>query len=285
MGEKLVFYKMQGAGNDYIFIDATKGMDEEKVKRLIPRLCAPHYGIGGDGVILLTKGNGADIGMKMWNKDGSRGAMCGNGIRCLAHLAYLVGYAGTQQTIQTDSGKKRVSLTLQDGQVIGAEVEMGEPNFALSSIPCTAKKAPLFVEIGDEICFFTPVSMGNPHMTTFVDNLERFHQFDGDALTKNPHFPDGVNVGVAQIVDENALHLRVFERGSGETLACGTGACAAVAVGCHLGYFTRGVPVTVYMRGGDLVVTYQMDGGLTLYGNCPLIYKGEWYGQYLESAF
>ena len=284
MGEKLVFYKMQGAGNDYIYIDATQGINPERVSILVPTLCDPHYGIGGDGVILLTAENGADVGMKMWNKDGSVGAMCGNGIRCLAHLAYLLGYAGQEQIIQTDSGKKRVSLTLKKGEVVGATVDMGKPTFDLERIPCTAENAPIYFEICGESYAFTPISMGNPHMTTFVDNLEKFCQFDGNALTKNALFPIGVNVGIGQIVGGNAIRLRVFERGSGETLACGTGACAAVAVGYHLGYFVKDAPVAVHMRGGDLIVGKNTGGDLTLFGNCTLIYKGEWYGKHLEST-
>ncbi len=274
----MIFYKMQGAGNDYLYIDAISQSLPKGFVEQIPRLCHPHYGIGADGVILLTEGTGADIGMKMWNKDGSLGKMCGNGIRCLARLSHDLGYTEGEMTISTDGGVRHIALYKnKEGLVTGAEVEMGRPDFTPKAVPHLGDAPHLRLPFAGMERAFTALSMGNPHMTTFVDNLEQIPEKDGNALTKNPLFPDGVNVGVGMVTGKDALALRVFERGSGETLACGTGACAAVAVGTQKGYFVRGKPVTVRMAGGTLTVTQHYDASISLYGDCQYICKGEWY--------
>lgn len=254
------FTKMQGCGNDYIYINCLeeKVEDEEKAAVL---LSDRHFGIGGDGVILIKKGTNSDFEMVMYNPDGSRGAMCGNGIRCVAKYVYDHGMTDkTTFTIESMGAVKTIDIVVKDGRVISAKVDMGRPNFTAAQIPvvCTGDRAVKEkITILDRAFEMTCVSMGNPHAVMFIDedpkdfDLNRY----GAAFERNTAvFPDRVNAEFAQIVDRKNIKMRVFERGTGETLACGTGACAVACSAVLNGLADN--DVTVHLLGGDLDISW-----------------------------
>ena len=267
------FYKMHGIGNDYIYFDCMKE-DIKNPGELSIRLSDRHFSIGGDGVILLRPSSVADCAMAMFNADGSEGKMCGNGIRCVGKLAHDLGYVkGDTCTVETLSGIKTLKFTLgKDGKVQSAVVDMGAAVLDGAAIPSTLRGEKIVaypVEIAGRKWNITLVSMGNPHCVVFEDpeelDLEKIGpQFENCAL-----FPERINTEFVRVVRRNELKMRVWERGSGETWACGTGACAVAVAAVLNGYADKNTPVTVHLRGGDLTVTYTdktvfMEGGATL---------------------
>lgn len=276
--QNIHFSKMQGSGNDYIFIDNFDG------KITCPESIAltyadRHFGIGGDGLVLIERSSIADARMRIFNIDGSEGKMAGNCIRCVAKYLYDKGIVKKDvMQIETASGIKEVTVYLSDGAVTSASVNMGKANFAPESILVKAEgervlNYPLTVDGKDYR--INCVSVGNPHCVVFCDKVDAIDvEGVGPKFEYNKAFPERVNTEFVRVVNKNTLKMRVWERGNGETWACGTGACAAVAVACELGYFECGKDITVKVKGGDLIVNYTPDG-ITLTGNACLIYEGD----------
>ncbi len=231
------FTKMHGLGNDYVYIDAIHQKIENE-SSLAQFVSSRHFGIGSDGLILICESNIADFKMRMFNSDGSEAEMCGNGIRCVGKYVYDKGFINkTEVTIETLAGIKILKLNIKDGKVETVKVDMGEPVLAPEKIPVMSIEEPvqnLKVTAQDKEFTFSCVSMGNPHAITEVKNLENFNvKKYGSILEVASVFPNKINVEFIEVVDREHINLRVWERGAGETLACGTGACAT-AVACNL---------------------------------------------------
>ena len=271
------FTKMQGIGNDYIYINCF----QETVKdpaALSVRLSDRHFGVGSDGVILIEPSQIADCKMDMYNADGSRGMMCGNGIRCVGKYVYERGIAHKDiLTVETLSGVKTLRLDVNGGKVGEVEVDMGLPTLKPAEIPAnfpgdTAVDTPLIV--GGREYRVTCVSMGNPHCIVFVDKTEQFPvEKIGPQFEHHPAFPGQVNTEFVQVLGKREIKMRVWERGSGETLACGTGACAS-AVACMLnGKTERGV--LIHLRGGDLKIRWdEASGNVFMKGPAEFSFDG-----------
>ncbi|MDR1592314.1 MAG: diaminopimelate epimerase [Prevotellaceae bacterium] len=272
------FIKMHGAGNDYIYIDGFKTSVQKPVV-LAREISNRHTGIGSDGLVIIHPSTVAHCRMQMFNADGSEGQMCGNAIRCVGKFMYEYGYCSqTTLTVETLSGIKTLRLTVDNGIVKFVEVEMGQANFTAAALPMLTD-APIWknqpLAIGDETFHITAVSMGNPHIVIFCDDIDAVPlALWGSRLEHHPLFPQRVNVGFAQIVSSSALRLRVWERGSGETLACGTGACAAVAAAVTNAYLTADTQIRVEVRGGELLITCAADFSIIMKGAAALIAEG-----------
>ena len=270
---------MHGIGNDYIYFDCMKE-PLEKVEELAVRLSDRHFSIGGDGIILLCPSEVADCRMAMYNADGSEGKMCGNGIRCVGKLAHDLGYVkGDICRIETLSGVKTLRFKLdENGKVASAKVDMGAAVLQADKIPSTLKGEKVVgypLTVGGAEYKITLVSMGNPHCVTYVDdpykmNLEKV----GVLFENNSLFPERINTEFVRVDGRNELTMRVWERGSGETWACGTGACAVAVAAVLNGYADMNAPVTVHLRGGDLTITYT-DTTVFMEGSATLAFTGE----------
>lgn len=261
------FTKMHGCGNDYVYVDCTKEVIPDIAATAV-RVSDRHFGIGSDGLILIKSSEVADFEMDMYNADGSRGKMCGNGIRCVAKYVYDHGLTNkTEITVDTQAGIKTLQLTVCDGKVSKVRVDMGEPVLIPQEIPVKASVLGLADDRREAIVAqpftvanssydITCVSMGNPHCITFIDEDVKSFPLEaiGSLFEKHELFPEGVNTEFVNIIDKEHLRMRVWERGSGETLACGTGACA-VAVASYLNGFT-GRKVDVELMGGHLEIVY-----------------------------
>lgn len=258
---KLNFIKMHGAGNDYVYVDGMKYQipDESAAAK---KLSDRHFSIGGDGLIIIKKGTKADFEMVMYNPDGSRGAMCGNGIRCVAKYLFDEGYTNskTEFTIESMGAIKHIKVNVIDGKAVSARVDMGKPILKASDIPVNfdgEKCVNQPVTFVDRKFNMTCVSMGNPHAVMFID--EHPIDFDlnkyGKTAEQNTElFPDRVNAEFAKVIDRENIEMRVYERGTGETLACGTGACATAVSAILNGYCDN--KVTVHLLGGDLLIEW-----------------------------
>ncbi len=252
------FTKMHGCGNDYVYVNVF----EEKVsdpEALAIKVSDRHFGIGSDGLILICPSETADFRMAMYNADGSEGNMCGNGIRCVAKYVYDHGMTDqTTITVETKSGIKELSLTVEDGAVTLVRVNMGAPILDPKRIPVIADGDRVVdepIEIDGMEYHMTCVSMGNPHAVVFVKDTASFPvERIGPLFEKNERFPDRINTEFVQLLSPEEINMRVWERGSGETLACGTGTCAAV-VACVLNGYT-GSHVRVHLTGGDLTIEW-----------------------------
>lgn len=278
MGKKVKFTKMHGCGNDYVYIDCTKEMidNPEKVSEYVSDR---HFGIGSDGLILICTSDVADFRMKMYNADGSEGSMCGNGVRCIAKYVYDKGLTDkTNISLETKSGIKYLDLTVEDGKVVKVKVNMGAPILKPSDIPVKSDKDVFIdepVEVDGVDYRVTCVSMGNPHAVTFVDDTSSIPiEKIGPKFENHPIFPDRVNTEFVQLISRNEVNMRVWERGSGETLACGTGTCATV-VACVLNDKTDD-EVLVHLLGGDLFIKYDR-GNDTVWmtGPAEIVFEGE----------
>jgi diaminopimelate epimerase len=283
---KLEFIKMQGCGNDYIYIVANKLRPTDPGK-LSLMLSDRRYGIGGDGLIMLAPSSTqADIRMEMYNADGSRGEMCGNGIRCLARLAYESGLARKNLIeVETDCGIKTVALTFSNDKVDGATVDMGEPILEGRQIPVDADGQVLEhpLEVGGRSAKVTAVSMGNPHCVVFVndDSIWKLDLYEfarlGRQFEHHKFFPKRVNTEFILAPSRNHLKMRVWERGSGETLACGTGACAALVAAVLTGRADR--KANVELRGGNLEIEWRESGEranhVFMTGEAVEVFRGE----------
>lgn len=268
------FYKLHGIGNDYIYFDCMN-RPLENAEELAVRLSDRHFSIGGDGVILLCPSEIADCKMRMFNADGSEGKMCGNGIRCVGKLAHDLGYVTADICrIETLSGIRTLFFTFDEkGKVVSAKVDMGAAVLQGEKIPSKIageKVVGYPLNVGGCEYKITLVSMGNPHCVIFCgDPYETELEKVGPLFENNELFPERINTEFARVDAKNELTMRVWERGSGETWACGTGACAVAVAAVLNGYADKNAPVTVHLRGGDLIITYTedsvfMEGGATL---------------------
>jgi len=274
------FWKMHGLGNDYIVIDnRDEKIASKKPAELAIRLCERRFSVGADGLLLVYNSKVGDVKMRIFNADGSEAEMCGNGIRCFAKYCYENNIVPKQEfTVETFSGLKRVWLTLQQEEVNAVKVDMGSPNWERSSLPMVGHGA--FIDenlkVDGKVFKVTCLSMGNPHCVIFVDKIDDFPVKQiGPKVENHKAFPKRTNVGFVQVLNPYELKVRVWERGCGETLACGTGTCAAVAAANKLGKV--GNKVTVHVLGGDLQV--EVAEGLFLSGAAEKVFEGTLFGE------
>lgn len=274
------FTKMHGLGNDYVYIDAINQKIENE-SSLAKFVSNRHFGIGSDGLILICKSEIADFKMRMFNSDGSEAEMCGNGIRCVGKFVYDKGLTNkTTVKIETLAGIKTLILNTKDGKVETARVDMGEPILEAEKIPVISTEKPvknLELEAENKKFKFTCVSMGNPHAITIVENTKEFDvEKYGKVLEVDKAFPKKANIEFAQIVDRQNINMRVWERGAGETLACGTGACAT-AVACNLNGLTDR-KVNIELLGGTLNIEWnETDNHVYMTGPAVTVFDGELY--------
>ena len=274
------FTKMQGIGNDYVYVNCF----EETVKdpAAVARYVSDrHFGIGSDGLILIKPSDIADCEMDMYNLDGSQGAMCGNGIRCVAKYVYDYGIVKKENiSVSTKSGIKYLDLTVRDGKVALVRVNMGSPVLTASQIPVVSSteemiNAPL--KVNGETYYITAVSMGNPHAIVYMTDVDHLDIGEiGPYFENHMAFPDRVNTEFVEVLDDHTLKMRVWERGSGETLACGTGACAVAVASILNGHVDGEKPVTVKLLGGDLEIFWDRQENLVyMTGPDATVFDGE----------
>lgn len=274
------FTKMQGIGNDYVYVNCF----EETVKdpAAVARYVSDrHFGIGSDGLILIKPSDIADCEMDMYNLDGSQGAMCGNGIRCVAKYVYDYGIVKKENiSVSTKSGIKYLDLTVRDGKVALVRVNMGSPVLTASQIPVVSSteemiNAPL--KVNGETYYITAVSMGNPHAIVYMTDVDHLDIGEiGPYFENHMAFPDRVNTEFVEVLDDHTLKMRVWERGSGETLACGTGACAVAVASILNGHVDGENPVTVKLLGGDLEIFWDRQENLVyMTGPAATVFDGE----------
>jgi diaminopimelate epimerase len=274
------FTKMHGAGNDYIYVDCFRAAIPESPADLARRVSDRHFGIGGDGLILICPSEVADAEMRMFNADGSMAEMCGNGIRCLAKYIYEHGICQQpSMTIETGRGLLSLELDLKDDRVDQIRVDMGEPLLAAEQIPTRLPGSPVInapLSIDGETLRVTCVSMGNPHCVTYVDDpTDRWVLGIGPKVEVAPHFPERTNVEFVEVLSRKEVRQRTWERGSGETLACGTGASAVCVAGVLSGRTDR--QLTVHLTGGDLAIEWnEADNHVYMTGPAVEVFHGEW---------
>ena len=276
--QKLRFAKMQSTGNDYIVIDNRDGAIAYP-ESLCVKLCRSHYGVGADGIALIESSEVADARMRIYNRDGSEGRMAGNCIRCVAKYLYDNGLAARDEIdIETVSGVHHLKLYTRHGRVSSVSVDLGAPDLRAASLPCTldTERAIRYpVRIGGDLYHINCVSLGNPHCVIFTDRVDSLNldvlgpQFENAGI-----FPERVNTEFVRAVNPTTLRMRCFERGSGETMACGTGACAAVVAAVENGLCAKDTDINVQVLGGTLLVRYS-DAGVTLHGSAELVFEGE----------
>lgn len=281
---ELKFAKMHGCGNDYVYVNC---LEQElpnpgKISEYISRR---HFSIGSDGLILICPSEKADFRMRMFNADASEGKMCGNGIRCVAKYVYDRGLTRKKSIdIETLAGIKHIDMLVEAGAVREATVDMGKPIFKCEEIPMISDHF-MFVDQGLVLCEAgseqvvyngTAISVGNPHFVTFVDDVEKLNLPElGPQFEHHKLFPEGVNTEFVQVVDENTVKFRVWERGSGETLACGTGASAVTVATIMLNKAgKRGQALNVKVAGGTLHITYREDEHIIMQGPAALAFEG-----------
>lgn len=277
---KIRFTKMHGCGNDYIYINGAEcGIPAQDKPELVQRLSDRHFGIGGDGVIFINPSDEADFEMEMYNADGSRAEMCGNGIRCVAKYVYDKGLADRTQISIVSAGKiKYLTLTVENEKVSMVRVDMGKPELNASLIPVISEKEQVVDEeitVREKVYRMTCVSMGNPHAVVFADNVA-----DLDLTKIGPHFeqherfPKRINTEFVRVIDRHTVEMRVWERGTGETLACGTG-CCATAVACVLNGKTED-DITVKVLGGEIRIQWDREADTVfMTGPATTVFEGE----------
>ena len=282
------FIKMHGIGNDYIYLDCIANPMPTNIELFARHASDRHTGIGGDGVVLILPSEVADCRMRMFNADGSEGRMCGNAIRCVGKYYYETYTAKTQNTnilsVETLSGIKHLTLNVVNNKVESVIVDMGIPSLQPADIPVLSNSPFINQEISIEeknnnsslsSLKGTAVSMGNPHLILPIDDIDHYplHEL-GPQWEHHPLFPDRVNTEIVEQLSPTHLRMRVWERGSGETLACGTGACAVVVAFTHLGRVPKGEPITVSLIGGDLIITYRADDHVMMQGTATEVFRG-----------
>jgi len=275
------FWKMHGLGNDYIVIDnRDEKISNQRASALAKKLCTRHFSVGADGLLLVCNSTVADVKMKIFNSDGSEAEMCGNGIRCFSKYCYETGIIKKSEfQVETLSGIKSIWLSFSDDKVTTVKVDMGTPNWDCKSLPMTAEGTYINcnLAVNDENYSVTCLSMGNPHCVIFVENVDKtLVECVGPLVENHKFFPKRTNVGFVQVIRDDELKVRVWERGCGETFACGTGTCAAVAAANKLGKVST--KVTVHVLGGDLQVEIGK-GRLFLSGASEKVYQGILFGE------
>jgi diaminopimelate epimerase len=282
------FTKMHGAGNDYIYVNCFEEPVPEDPADLARRVSDRHFGIGGDGLILICPSEKADARMRMFNADGSEAEMCGNGVRCVAKYVYDHGLAKRDALkIETGAGVLSLDLEVSDGRVSRVRVDMGEPILEPARIPTTLPGNPAVegnavvdaeLTVADRTLRVTCISMGNPHCITYVDEpTDDWVLNIGPKVERDPHFPNRVNAEFVQVVSPEEVRMRVWERGSGETLACGTGACAVCVAGVLTG--RTGRRILAHLPGGDLELHWADDNRVYMTGPAVEVFSGVWSGE------
>lgn len=274
------FTKMHGIGNDYVYVNCF----EETVKDpgTVARIVSDrHFGIGSDGLILIKPTPLADCEMDMYNADGSQGAMCGNGIRCVAKYAYDHGIVNkTEISVATRSGIKHLKITAENGKAKTIRVNMGSPILTAKQIPVVTEKENVINEpimVNEKEYRITAVSMGNPHAIVFMNGIDQMEiEKIGPAFENHIAFPDRINTEFVEVIDRHTVKMRVWERGSGETLACGTGACAVAVASTLNGLVEEDQPITVQLLGGELSILWDRKDNLVyMTGPATEVFKGE----------
>ncbi|MBQ8164053.1 MAG: diaminopimelate epimerase [Clostridia bacterium] len=260
------FTKMHGLGNDYLYV---YGEAPENVAELSVKLSERHFGAGSDGMIYISKSDIADFKMRIFNADGSEAKMCGNGIRCVGKYVYDKGYTDkTKITVETLSGTRTLDLTVENGSVSWASVDMGKAEVG-------ERKSLTALDTALE---YIPVSVGNPHAVIFTDDAESVPLASfGPVIEHHKDFPDGVNAEFVQVIDPRKLRMRVWERGSGITMACGTGACASVSAAVKNGYCPFDEFISIQLDGGALRIKVDRNFNVTMVGPAKTVYEGEAY--------
>ncbi|OEH93984.1 diaminopimelate epimerase [Bacillus solimangrovi] len=278
------FTKMHGLGNNYIYVNMfEEKLREEQLSALAIEVANINTGIGSDGLILICPSEKAPIEMRIFNSDGSEGKNCGNGLRCVAKYAYEHGIVETKQFhIETLSGVVEAYIHTEDDHVVEVTVDMGLPRLKRKEIPMIGPEEERVIneeiEFAGNQMYMTGVSMGNPHAVFFIDHIAKAPLTTlGPVIEKDERFPESINVEFVEYVNETELHFRVWERGSGITQACGTGACAAAVAAILNKKATRGNEITVHLAGGDLHITWEEDGRVLMRGAAETICEGEYY--------
>lgn len=272
------FTKMQGCGNDYVYVNGFEEHITDKPE-VVRKLSDRHFGIGGDGVIFINPSEEADFEMEMYNADGSRSEMCGNGIRCVAKYVYDKGLTDKTNISIISGGKvKYLELSLKDGKAEMIRVNMGAPELLASNVPVISDNETVIdeeIKVQDTVYHMTCVSMGNPHAVVFMDDVDNLAiEQIGPHFENHTRFPNRTNTEFVKVLDRNTVQMRVWERGTGETLACGTG-CCAVAAACVLNGLTEN-QVTVKVLGGELFIEWDREANLIyMTGPAKIVFEGE----------
>jgi diaminopimelate epimerase len=273
------FTKMHGLGNDYIYINCFEEQIEDP-NTLSIQMSDRHFGVGGDGLVLILPSNVADFRMRMFNADGSEAQMCGNAIRCVGKYVYDNGLTDKKNiSIETLAGNKLLEMTSNNGKIEFVKVDMGEPILEAIKVPVISKDEIAIkeqLEVLGKAYLFTCVSMGNPHAITFINNVDDFDvKGVGSLVETNKIFPEKTNVEFVEVVNESVLKMRVWERGSGETLACGTGACASLVAAVLNNLSNK--KATLKLLGGDLEISWdESTNHIFMSGPATVVFEGEW---------
>lgn len=275
---KIKFTKMHGIGNDYVYVDCFKETINNP-NAFSEFISDRHFGIGADGLVMILPSEIADFKMRIFNADGSEAKMCGNATRCIGKFVYELGHTKKKNiTLETLSGIKHLSLQVENEKVVSVEVDMGKAIIDPKEVPVLSDlnrfvNEPIIID--DTVYHVTCVSMGNPHAVIYCNSVDDLVlEAIGPKFEFNPLFPDRINTEFVQIIDSNTLKMRVWERGSGETWACGTGACAVAVSSVLNGYCKQGEEITVKLRGGDLYITYNQDGTVLMKGPATKVFDG-----------
>jgi diaminopimelate epimerase len=279
--DSLKFTKMQGIGNDYVYVNCFEE-NIEKPSELAIEISDRHFGVGSDGLILILPSQVADAKMRIFNADGSEAQMCGNGIRCVAKYMYTSGLKKSDRmTIETSAGLKTIELTVENNNISLVKVEMGKPVLLRHDIPMIGENTKVInepIQLNNSIVNVTCVSMGNPHCIIFVDNVDSVDlNVTGKAIENHKLFPERINAHFVQIVSTNEIKMRTWERGSGETLACGTGAVAS-GVACVLNNLTERA-LHAQLPGGILKIEWKDDNKTYMTGPAEFVFSGSWKGK------
>ncbi|MDN5294064.1 MAG: diaminopimelate epimerase [Eubacteriales bacterium] len=277
------FTKVHGLGNDFVLVDCTRQPHlpvdrDDLLAEAARRICHRHFGVGADGLVLILPSEKAHLRMRIFNPDGSEPEMCGNAIRCFARYAYEKGLVKEEEiTVETLAGIIRPRVVVQDGKVTGVRVDMGEPRLERHLIPMNGPPGRVVnevLEVEDRSYRVTAVSMGNPHCVIFTDDASAVSLAEvGPLIENHPAFPARTNVEFVQVVNSQEIIMRVWERGAGETLACGTGACASAVAAVLNGYTGR--RVTVHLAGGDLLIEWEDNNHVYMTGQAEFVFTGE----------
>ncbi len=273
------FTKMQGCGNDYVYVDGAKELVENK-RELVIAASDRHFGVGSDGVIFINPSEIADFEMEMYNADGSRSEMCGNGIRCVGKFVYDYGLTDkTQITVESFGAVKYLDLTVENGKVSRVRVNMGQPELISKNVPVISENETVIDEeivVEGNTYKMTCVSMGNPHAVVFMDEVAEMNiEAIGPYFENHERFPNRTNTEFVKVLDDSHVEMRVWERGTGETLACGTG-CCATAVACALNGKT-GNHVFVKVLGGEIEIEWDREKNLVyMTGPAETVFEGEY---------
>ena len=275
---RFTFTKMHGAGNDYVFVN---GFTEkiENPKEVAITISHRHFGIGSDGLVLILPSLLCDFKMRMFNADGSEGQMCGNAVRCIGKYVYERGLTAKKEiTLETLGGIKTLLLSVEGDKVNYVTVNMGSPILETKKIPMITKGETFVnqpIKVGGKTYRSTAVSMGNPHNVLFLPQIDQLDlEKLGPLFENHPYFPERVNTEFVEIIDSTTLKMRVWERGSGETLACGTGASATVVAACVNGHVKRDTQIKVLVRGGELLISWNSQGDVIMSGSATDVFDG-----------